>query len=59
MKRLFRVLNVEVNPEVAKWERTMNDPSIESVCIHVRRGDFINNKGRFVDMSFYSIAISR
>jgi hypothetical protein len=59
MKRLFRVINVEMNPEVAKWERTMNDPSIESVCIHVRRGDFINNKGRLVDMSFYSIAMKK
>jgi hypothetical protein len=59
MKRLFRVSNVEMNPEVSKWESAMQNLSIESVCIHIRRGDFVHNIGRLVDMSFYPIAMKR
>jgi hypothetical protein len=46
------------NPSMVSWENKIKS-SRESVCVHIRRGDFVSSESRLVDMSFYTDAMAQ
>jgi hypothetical protein len=51
------ISDISQNPSMQYWEKTINS-SGESVCVHIRRGDFVSSESRLVDMSFYTDAMA-
>jgi hypothetical protein len=59
IKSLFRVREFKNHSRVAYWERLIQETKEESVCIHVRRGDFVTLPTRSVDMAFFPNAMQK
>jgi hypothetical protein len=59
IKSLFRVREFQNHSRVAYWERLIQKTNEESVCVHVRRGDFVRIPTRSVDMSFFPKAMQK
>jgi hypothetical protein len=57
IRSMFRLRNSSQNPTLVDWENkllALKENGEQTTCVHIRRGDFITNNHRLVNMSFYT-----